>query len=297
MKKISVVFLLLASLLLILCGCATEKETEPKFFEIARNHEYLNDGVVTKADNYSYTYNDVGLVIFSEHHQNGLLLSQESYEYDEFGNLVKVITESNGTDESSELKYNYTMDEEGHILRDEMYQNGELRFVHEFTYDKKGNELTQEQTLFSKNEESNWRKYTKDYNRKGELIRETLHWNFNEEYIIWDYEDERCIRQTVYEKDTDKIVEYFVNTYDEKGNLIRESQYDAADNLKCYTEYTWDETGRVQTIKDYSADGTLQSDFDVLTFDEYGNEIMHERYSDGELYWKTYHIYEQLLIA
>ena len=289
--------LLFVSLLLILCGCATAKEPEPKFIEIARTHEYLDDGIVTETDHYSYTYNDAGIIISSEHHQNGLLLSNESYEYDEFGALVKIITESNDTVESTEFKYKYTVDEEGRILRREEYRNGEVCFVHEFTYDKKGNELTQEQTSFSKNEDPYWRKYTKEYNRKGELIRETLHWNFNEKYIVWDYEDERCIRQTVYAEDTDKIVEYYVNTYDEKGNLIRESQYDAADNLKCYTEYTWDETGRVQTRKDYSADGTLQSDFDVLTFDEYGNEIMHERYSDGELYWKTYHIYEQLLTA
>ena len=291
MKK---TILLFTSLLFILCGCATAKEPEQKFVATAYTQEYLNDGIVTGTDHYSYTYNDAGFMISSEHHQNDLLLSQESYEYDEFGNLVKVIAESNDAVETTE--YKYTMDEEGHILRREENRDGELCFVAEFTYDKKGNELTQEQTSFSKNEDPYWRKYTKEYNRKGELIRETLDWNFNWEYIIWDYEDELCIRQTAYNKGNDKIEEYYVNTYDEKGNLIRESQYDAADNLKRYTEYTWDETGRVQTKKHYSADGTLQSHSSVVTFDEYGNEIMRENYRDGELYMKTYYTYEQLLI-
>lgn len=284
--------LLFVSLLLVLCGCATAKETEQKFVVIACKNEYITDGIVTSSDYYSSTYNNAGLVTYSEYYKDDLLLSQESYEYDEFGNLVKTITESNDTVETLEFKN--TMDDEGHILRQEMYRNGELHFVDEFTYDKKGNELTHEKTSFPKNEESDWRKYTKEYNRKGELLRETLHWNFNGHYIIWDYENELCIRQTSYVNNTDKIAEYFVNTYDEKGKLLRESQYDAADNLKSYTEYTWDETGKVRTRRYYSADGTLEDYSDVITYDEYGNKVMNEHYMDGELYWKTYYIYEQL---
>ena len=292
MKK---TILLFTSLLFILCGCETAKEPEQKFVAIAYKTEYFTDGIVTGSDNYFYTHNDAGLVTYSEHYQDDLLLSQESYEYDEFGNLVKVIAESNDTVETTE--YKYTMDEEGHILRREENRDGELCFVAEFTYDKKGNELTQEQTSFSKNEDPYWRKYTKEYNRKGELIKETLHWNFNVEYIVWDYEDERCIRQTAYNKGNDQIEEYYVNTYDEKGNLIRESQYDAADNLESYTEYTWDETGRVQTKKYYSADGTFQNDYNVYTYDEYGNKIMNECYRDGEVHLITYYVYQQLLTA
>lgn len=295
MKKIPAVFLLCASLLLILCGCSAAKEPEQKFVVVACDYEYYDDGIVTRTERYSFTYNDAGFAVDSEHHEDGLLLSKESYEYDEFGNCVKIITESNDTVETSEFKY--IMDDEGRVLRQETYRNGELCFVDEFTYDKKGNELTHDMTSYPKNEESDWRKYTKDYNQKGELIRETLHWNFNGTYIIWDYEDERCVRQTVYNTENNQIEEYVVNTYDEKGNLIRESLYGAADKLKRYTEYTWDETGRVRTRKDYSADGTLDSYSSVATFDVYGNEIMSERYYDGELYQKIYNVYEQLPTA
>ena len=99
MKK---TILLFTSLLFILCGCATAKEPEQKFVAIAYKTEYFTDGIVTQTDHYSNTYNDAGLVTYSEHYQDDLLLSQESYEYDEFGNLVKVIAESNECDQPRE---------------------------------------------------------------------------------------------------------------------------------------------------------------------------------------------------
>ena len=50
----------------------------------------------------------------------------------------------------------------------------------------------------------------------------------------------------------------------------------------------------MRTRRYYSADGTLEDYSDVITYDEYGNKVMNEHYMDGELYWKTYYIYEQL---
>ena len=64
-----------------------------------------------------------------------------------------------------------------------------------------------------------------------------------------------------------------------------------------YTEYTWDDTGRVQTEMSYYADGTPRNHFDVFTYDEYGNQIMQERYQDGEVYWRISYVYEQLKAA
>ena len=165
----------------------------------------------------------------------------------------------------------------------------------EFTYDNKGNELTHEYTWFYGNgEEIDCRKFTNSYNAGNELIQRTLLWNFSSEYIIWDYEDELCVRQTSYKSETDKITEYWVYTYDEKGNQIRKSRYDEADNLSYYTEYTWDDTGRVQTEMSYNADGTPKDHYDVFTYDEYGNQILQERYQDGEVYWRINYVYEQL---
>lgn len=293
MRKI---MLLMVVLLILLTGCSPKEESVPTFIMTENNQEFLKDGVVTGTDCYTYTYNEDGLAIYGERHQDGSLFSTTSWEYDEFGNPVKITTEGNDGVEISE--YKNTLDEGGRILRQEMYQNGTLTSVDVYTYDEKGNELTHEYNFFSEIEEmSDWRKYTKTYNRKGELTQQTLNWNFNEEYIIWDYEDGLNVRQTSYESETDKIVEYWVYTYDEKGNELRKSRYDGADNLSYYTEYTWDDTGRVQTEMSYNGDGTPRNHFDVFTYDEYGNQIMQERYRDGEVYWRISYVYEQLKAA
>ena len=288
--------LLLAVLLILLTGCSQKEKSAPTFIMIENNQEFLEDGVVIGTDNYTYSHNEDGLAVYSERYQDGSLVTTTSWEYDEFGNPVKITTEGNDTVEISE--YKNTLDKEGHILRQEMYQNGTLTSVDVYTYDEKGNELTHEYKFVSEIEEiSDWRKYTKTYNCKGELTQQTLHWNFNEEYIIWDYEDGLNVRQTSYESETDKIVEYWVYTYDEKGNELRKSRYDGEDNLSYYTEYTWDDTGRVQTEMSYNGDGTSRNHFDVFTYDEYGNQIMQERYQDGEVYWRISYVYEQLKAA
>ena len=292
MKKLSMC-VLTAVLLLAFGGCSPKEEPVPTFVNIENNQEFLEAGVVTGTVNVTYTYNEDGLAICSEHHQDGSLLSTTTWEYDGFGNPIEITTEGNDTVEI--LEYKYSLDKDGRILRQEMYQNGRLTSVDEFTYDRRGNELTHEYKLFSENEEmSDWRTYTKTYDRKGVLTREVLHWNFNDEYTVWDYEDELCVRQTSYENETDKIVEYWTYTYDEKGNQIRKSRYDGVDNLSYYNEFTWDDTGLVQTEMSYNADGTPRNHFDVFTYDEYGNQIMQERYRDGEVYWRISYVYEQL---
>ena len=91
-----------------------------------------------------------------------------------------------------------------------------------------------------------------------------------------------------------EITEYWIYTYDEKGNLLRKARYDAEDNLSYYNEFTWDDTGMVKTEMSYNADGTPANHFDVFTYDEYGNQIMQERYRDGEVYWRISYVYEML---
>ena len=285
------IWLTVFALTVVLCGCAAQKENLPTFIITECNQEHLHDGVLTGTDNYIYTYNEDGLAIYEEYYQDGDLFSTASWEYDEFGNTVTITREENGTVQITE--YKNTLDKDGRILRQEMYLNGVLSSVDEYTYDRRGNELTHTYNWISENEEmADWRKYTKTYNFKGDLTRETLHWNFNDEYIIWDYEDELCVRQTSYETETDKITEYWTYSYDEKGSLLRKSRYDEADNLSYYNEYTWDNAGLVQTEMSYNADGTPRNHFDVYTYDEYGNEIMQERYQDGAVYWRISYVYE-----
>lgn len=292
MKKLSIC-VLAAVLLLTLVGCFPKEEAVPSFIRTENKQEFLEDGVITLVANETYDYNEAGLVIYSERYQDSILLSTTTWEYDEFGNPSRITTE--GTDKVEISEYKYTLDKDGRILRQETYQNGTLTTVDTFTYDEKGNELTHEYNWYSESEEMpDWRKYTKTYDKKGALTGETLHWNFNNEYTVWDYEDKLCVRQARYETETDKLTEYWTYTYDEKGNQIRKSQYDGDDTLLYYNEYTWDDTGLIQTERIYNADGTPRNHFDVFTYDEYGNQIMQERYRDGEVYWRIIDVYTQL---
>ena len=91
MKK---TILLFASLLFILCGCATAKEPEQKFVATAYTQEYLNDGIVTGTDHYSYTYNDQGLIaVKTILNKDDSIAAQWSYTYNEKGDVIK---EDNG---------------------------------------------------------------------------------------------------------------------------------------------------------------------------------------------------------
>ena len=84
------------------------------------------------------------------------------------------------------------------------------------------------------------------YDRKGNLIREDIRWepNNSKEYTLYTYE---------------------------KGRLLRTETY-RNEELDSYTEYTYDETGLIQTAIACKADGTQRSKH-ITTFDEYGNEL------------------------
>ena len=84
--------LLLAVLLILLTGCSQKEKSAPTFIMIENNQEFLEDGVVIGTDNYTYTHNKDGLAVYSERYQDGSLVTTTSWEYDEFGNPVKITT-------------------------------------------------------------------------------------------------------------------------------------------------------------------------------------------------------------
>ena len=115
------------------------------------------------------------------------------------------------------------------------------------------------------------------YNRKGNLIRQDIRWEPSENessHTLYHYAKDRLLRTETYNGET----------------------------LDYYTDYTYDETGLIQTAIAYKADGTLQSKH-VTTFDEYGNplevvaytyasELMRFGASDEEPDKRTTYVYE-----
>lgn len=309
-------------LLLVLTGCAPKKE-EPQFVNTATHQEFLENGIITGTNDYYAPVDDRGLVIGVEEYSNGVLTFRSSFAYDSFGNVIQVTEEKDGTSKTSE--YKNTLDEKGRILRQEIWSEGTMLSFEEHSYDRKGNETHHHSSLWNQIEqETDWRTHTMEYDRKGNLIRKELHWNFNDEYIVWEYENGQCIRQTSFQEETglvtekqentydkngnqtgttyhnpvtDKVTERWEYAYDEQGRCIRETRYGKTGEPEMYREYAYDDEARTMTSTPYNTKGMLHESHDVYHYDEYGNEILRERYEDGEVYWRISFTWERLETA
>lgn len=286
--------LLLAALVLMLPGCG-EKAEEPQFVSTAVHQEFLNNEEVTGTDDYFYTRNGLGLVTDGERYEDGILTEQTHWEYDDWGNLLRVTTK--GTDTLEITEYKNTLDKEGHILHQECWTNDVLTSVREITYNRHGKEATHHLTAWHQNGELDGSgDYTMTYNWKGELTRQVHLRDSGAEYV-WEYQNGLSVRETSYEAQTHAVTYYWEYTYDEKDRCTREAKYAGDGTLELYHEYVYDDEARTKTRTCYLSDGTVDNYSDVYTYDEYGNEILLERLRDGEVYWRIQYTYELLETA
>lgn len=284
---------LLLLLFLFCTACAAEPEETPNSYrEVSHTSEYLTDGVITGTDHYEYSYNDLGQLVLSIGYENGTETSRATLEYDEHGNMIRKVTVSE--EGTSVLENKFTLDDHSRILRQESYTDGILTRIDEFTYDRQGNEISHSYTGKSAGHEDDVRHYTKTYDRKGNLTGQTLRWNFNNEYYIWEYENGLETKKTTYHADTDEVLEYWAKTYDESGFLTRESRHSADGTQGLRHEYIRDESGLVATRITYDAEGNPSNQTDIFTYDEYGNKLMQERCRDGQVYWRISSTYERI---
>jgi len=292
MRKI---MLLMVVLLFILTGCSQKEESVPTFVMTEYNQEFMKDGVVTGTDCYTYSYNEDGLAIYRERYQDGSLFSCTSWEYDDYGNPVRITMKENGTVQISE--YKNILDEDGRILQQELWVDDVRTTFRKFTYNRQGDEITHNAIFWHTNGELDGeRSSTKEYNWKGELIKEVLI-SDNGDQCISDYQDGLCIRQTTYEAETLAVTETWEYTYDQKDRCIRQVYCRKDGDLEWHDEYLYDDIAKTMTHTSYNRDGTAKNYFDLFTYDEYGNQIMHERYQDGEVYWRISYVYEMLETA
>lgn len=283
--------MLLSAFLLMFSGCDNQTE-EPQFVSSACRQEFLNDGVVTGTDDYFYTRNQQGLVTDAERWEDGILTEQTHWDYDDWGNPIRITIKGSKVNEISE--YKNTLDEEGRILRQECWTDGVLTTVREITYNRHGQETTHHLTAWHKDGQLDGSSdYTMTYNWKGQQTRQ-VHLRENGEEYVWEYQDGLCVRETSYEAQTHAVTYYWEYTYDEKDRCTREARYAGDGTLELYHEYVYDEEARTKTRTCYDADGTADNHSDVYTYDEYGNEILLEKLRDGEVYWRIAYGYEML---
>ena len=249
---------------MLLCGCGKAEEPENPYRIKTQIHEtYHTDRTKTVRTEYHYD-------------ENGWLSELQAFDGDDWWYTTKFILDEKGNNHGSERnaadgtqteEKGLTFDDQGRMLTSESSINGEVTATTEYGYGKDGQITKLYINRIGSLHEEDWKSFVdRTYDRKGRLIREDTRWephDDNTSYTLYHYEQDRLLRTETYKEET----------------------------FDSYTDYTYDETGLIQTAISYEADGTLQSKR-VTTFDEYGNQILQERYQDGEVYWRTENIYE-----
>ena len=260
-KHIPLLLALVLLFSLTACGKPTEKENPYRMKTYTS--DWYEDGELTSRTENIYIYNDNGFLSQILISENGTHTNTLIYETDEYGNTT-CVTYKNADGGSFVTDYVLTLDSNHRIIRQEQHETvadgtiSALISIREAAYDKKGN---QTQTTFTRLEDNYtmWTDYA--YDHDGNLIEEIIRWNNGTEGIT--KENTRNYSITKYE-------------YTE-GKLTRCESYNYKDELEEYEEYTYDETGLIQTALRYHADGSPYSKT-VTTFDEYGNMLTTEIY-------------------
>lgn len=276
MKKFySLIFALVCALPLV--GCSKTENVENPFRIKTQIHEtFHTDRTQTIRTEYIYD-------------ENGWLIETNTFhENDELWYTTKFILDEKGNNHGSEKNYAdgtimkevmTTTDKQGRMLNSESYLNGELESTTEYGYNDDGlitKRYTTTMDMFGGENRISYIDST--YDRNGNLLREDIRWEPKHEtgYNLYIYEN---------------------------GKLIREESYDG-DRLDVYKDYTFDETGLIQTALTQKGKNFIQNKH-ITTFDEYGNplEILAFAYgseqarlgkAENEPNTRTTNIYEEI---
>jgi len=295
-KLISVILSILLSLSLF--GCSSKSETlENPYRPISYKSEFFEDGVLTGWDLAEYQYDENGFQTGSQEYRDGILKHTYIYENDSFGNILKVTSISD--EKTTVFDHKLALDEHGHVLLQEAYTDGVLCFTLEYTYDKNGNVTSEIYTTMEDGNGEVIRNKEMTYNRKGQLTRE-IHHKKDGSYILFDYEDGKEIKASHYDS-SDELLSYQESSYNDHGQLIKESSYSCKREensrtslLTDYKLYTYDETGYVVTCTNHSTREKPVQTYSVITYDQYGNTLLQERYMNNQLYWRISQEFEAI---
>ena len=242
MKKQRMIALLLICVLFAGCG-KTDKVENPYRIKTQIWESYRQDRTQTIRTEYIYD-------------ENGLLVETQTYNDEGWWYTTKFILDKNGNNHGSEkvgadgtimTEVMLTTDVQGRMLTSESYINDELEKTTEYGYNKDG-QITKRYTttidMFGGENRISYIDST--YDKQGNLIREDiLYMPQNEsEYNLYIYEN---------------------------GQLVREENY-VGDRLNLYKEYTFDDTGLIQTALTKKGKTYIQTKH-ITTFDEFGNPL------------------------
>ena len=276
MKKI--VALVLAMICVFsVAGCAKTEKVENPYRIKTRIHEtYHLDDTQTIRTEYIYD-------------ENGWLVETQTYDHEAWWYTTKYILDENGNNHGCEkvaangdiiTEVMLTVDGQGRMLTSETCVNGELQETTEYGYNDNGQLSKRYSTAIGiLGGENRTLCIDNTYDRDGNLIRED---------IRYEPQNETSYNLYIYEK----------------GQLIREESY-VGDRLDVYKDYTFDETGLIETALTQKGKTFIQSKH-ITTYDEYGNPLEVLAFAYGSEYarlgktedepnTRTTNIYEEIV--
>ena len=333
MKKFSVFLSLF--LLVFFVSCNKQEETpvtpEPTPLEITQEHialeefEEAYDILITlegkeaekllsrfsfKPDKITDTYigGDVSTQTF-EYDEYGNVLKKETaykdnirtekHEYDEFGRRIK----REYRNENLIKTIYWTWDEHGNEVKRRVLENGQTQLVVKNEYDEKGNRIYSHTKT-----PDTWIEETLEYDEFGNrTLLKTVYSSGDETVEIFEYDDTgNILKDTLTDLNYGVIstheYEYSesgkVYTYTDSGKVIQKSTYDSKDRL-ILEEYPSNATGLIRHEKEYTDSGLeKRSKMFELTrtgkekysetvweYDEFDKLIKTENsYSNGDVY-------------
>ena len=228
----------------LLCGCGkTEKVENPYRIKTQIWESYRQDKTETVRTEYIYD-------------ENGWLVETQTYHDEEWWYTTKFILDESGNNHGSErvaangdtiTEVMLTADKQGRMLTSEGYVNGELQKTTEYGYNDDGLIVKRNTTTIDMFGGENRTSYIDStYDKDGNLIREDILYmpNNESEYNLYIYEN---------------------------GQLVREENY-VGDRLNLYKEYTFDDTGLIQTALTKKGENFIQTKH-ITTYDEFGNPL------------------------
>lgn len=170
-----------------------------------------------------------------------------TYTRDEYGNIIR--DETNYADGTrTVIEKALTLDDRHRVIRSEGISDDGRQTLSEYSYNKQGQTTKHYIYRYGIWEGKDINSFTDNtYDRNGNLIRVDVRWepdNGNNGYALCTYQNDRLVREETY----------------------------IGEEPDSYTDYTYDETGLIQTAIACKADGTPETKH-LTTFDEYGNKL------------------------
>ena len=261
-------------------------ETDASYNEagqIVREERFDPDGNRNTLTINSYDENCL-LVQTEQYDQNHILLQKSVNSYNEKGQIVQ---QSNYFGDG-EIEYvtRYVYDDEGNLIRHEMYDDGKLDYVEteihyqdgliikEFENDDYGK--TMNIHTYEYNDKKQVCKYIRDEVQNKD--RRTYEYSYDEngncvKELVYDYED-MLIAKTyrtynennqLTETETEDLDNYRKITLEYEGNLVvKNSLLNKKGELQGWAEYTYDENGKENSAKEFIQDEVQPDHFRLL---------------------------------